>query len=95
MRTAEYYNVLSNNLGEDFCVEALETKAEWGTTYYDWAVYSKKALFTNLKQEEQEEYEKEGIAPFMGGESVCVADNFNDAIRDFFYYCYDKRMLNS
>ena len=93
MRTAEYLNILQSNFPDNIEIESIETETEWGTTYYEFAVYIWDIVFNQLNKKEEITFKNDGIVPFMNKEGVFVSDSFDEAVKDLFNYCYEKGLL--
>lgn len=85
MTTSERLYILQNNFS-DLHIEVVQTETEWGTTHYEFVVFIQRFLLEEIGEDSSRlaEYETDGIAAMLDLSSVCISENFDEAIADCF-----------
>jgi len=97
MRTAEYYSVLTASVEAELMkmkIESIHSGTDWNTTYFKWVIYDIDDVEKELKEKERfedlEELKEEGVVCVFDLDCLAINESFDEAIKEFFYYKYEK-----
>jgi len=89
MRILEKLYILQQEYGEHLKIEASQWETEWGTTYYQMAIWVEAYLLLELikegRQEDIDHYHEEAFG-YRDTLSVISRDSMEEAIEDAFSY---------
>jgi len=89
-RTAEYAFILRNH---DLAFEGIESESEFGTTYYSIVIYWRSKLLDKLSKKEKEQYELEGIVPFLDRDYVYIGETFEEALKTAYNDIFEEGLV--